>query len=175
LLRHADWAGFPARREAAGRAGKLRGRGLAMYLEWTGALPTETVVIEVNAEGHVTVLSGTQAMGQGLETSYTQLVNEVLGVPTEKVTIVQGDTDRANGVGSVGSRSAFVGGSALVAAGRRFIAEGKTLAAEALEAAAADIEYRNGRFYIAGTDRAIALGELAGRQSKRVIRVSATE
>src|ERR1044071_7183104 len=74
LLRHADWAGFPARREASRRAGKLRGRGLAMYLEWTGALPTETVVIEVNAEGHVTVFSGTQAMGQGLETSYTQLV-----------------------------------------------------------------------------------------------------
>ena len=175
LLRHADWTGFPARREAAGRAGKLRGRGLAMYLEWTGALPTETVVIEVNAEGHVTVLSGTQAMGQGLETSYTQLVNEVLGVPTEKVTIVQGDTDRANGVGSVGSRSAFVGGSALVAAGRRVIVEGKSLAAEALEASQADVEFANGRFTISGTDRSIGLGELAARQPTKLLKVSATE
>ena len=175
LLAHADWAGFPARREASARAGKLRGRGLSAYLEWTGALPTETVDIEVDANGEVTVFSGTQAMGQGLETSYTQLVTEVLGVSPEKVRIVQGDTDRANGVGSVGSRSAFVGGSAVVAAGRRVIADGKALAAEALEAAAADIEYRDGRFRIAGTDRAITLGELAARQARRVFRVSATE
>src|SRR6267378_314960 len=175
LLAHADWDGFPARREAAKKQGRLRGRGLSVYLEWTGALPTETVDIEVNAEGEVTVFSGTQAMGQGLETSYTQLVTEVLGVPLEKVRIVQGDTDRANGVGSVGSRSAFVGGSAVVAAGRRVVVEGKTLAAEALEAAPADIEYRDGRFRIAGTDRAITLGELAARQQRRVLRVSATQ
>jgi carbon-monoxide dehydrogenase large subunit len=175
LLAHADWAGFAARREASQRAGRLRGRGLSVYLEWTGALPTETVDIEVNAEGEVTVFSGTQAMGQGLETSYTQLVTEVLGVPLGKVRIVQGDTDRANGVGSVGSRSAFVGGSAVVAAGRRVIIEGKALAAEALEAAPADIEYRDGRFRISGTDRAIALAELAARQPRRVFRVSATE
>jgi carbon-monoxide dehydrogenase large subunit len=175
LLAHADWGGFPARREASKRAGRLRGRGLSVYLEWTGALPTETVDIEVNAEGEITVFSGTQAMGQGLETSYTQLVTEVLGVPVEKVRIVQGDTDRANGVGSVGSRSAFVGGSAVVAAGRRVVIEGKALAAEALEAAQADIEYRDGRFRIAGTDRSIALGELAARQTRRIFRVSATE
>ncbi len=175
LLAHADWAGFAARREASQRAGRLRGRGLSVYLEWTGALPTETVDIEVNAEGEVTVFSGTQAMGQGLETSYTQLVTEVLGVPLGKVRIVQGDTDRANGVGSVGSRSAFVGGSAVVAAGRRVIIEGKARAAEALEAAPADIEYRDGRFRIAGTDRAIELAELAARQPRRVFRVSATE
>ena len=175
LLAHADWAGFPARREASALAGKLRGRGLSAYLEWTGALPTETVDIEVSASGEVTVFSGTQAMGQGLETSYTQLVTEVLGVSPDKVRIVQGDTDRANGVGSVGSRSAFVGGSAVVAAGRRVISEGKALAADALEAAAADIEYRDGRFRIAGTDRAVTLGELAARQTRKLFRVSATE
>jgi carbon-monoxide dehydrogenase large subunit len=175
LLVQADWAGFPARREASQRAGKLRGRGLSVYLEWTGAIPTETVDIEVNAAGEVTVFSGTQAMGQGLETSYTQLVMEVLGVPPEKVKIVQGDTDRANGVGSVGSRSAFVGGSAVVAAGHKVIIEGKALAGEALEAAAADVEYRDGRFRIAGTDRSIALSEVAARQPKRVFRVSATQ
>jgi aerobic carbon-monoxide dehydrogenase large subunit len=175
VLALADWNGFAARREASKRAGRLRGRGLAVYLEWTGAIPTETVDIEVNAEGEVTVFSGTMAMGQGLETSYTQLVTEVLGIVATKVKIVQGDTDRANGVGSVGSRSAFVGGSAVVAAGHRVIVEGKTLAAEALEAAATDIEYRDGRFGIAGTDRTVSIGELAARQPRRVFRVSATQ
>jgi carbon-monoxide dehydrogenase large subunit len=175
LLAHADWNGFAERKAQSRRRGRLRGRGLSVYLEWTGALPTETVDIEVDAGGGVTVFSGTQAMGQGLETAYTQLVTELLGVPSGKVRIVQGDTDRANGVGSVGSRSAFVGGSAVLSAGLRVIAEGRALAAEALEAASADIDYRDGRFRIAGTDRAIALGELAARQPRRVWRVSATE
>jgi carbon-monoxide dehydrogenase large subunit len=170
-----DWKGFDARREESLRRGKLRGRGMSVYLEWTGAIPTETVDIEVAADGTVTVFSGTQAMGQGLETSYTQLVTEQLGVPMEKIRIVQGDTDRVNGVGSVGSRSAFVGGSALVAAGRKMIVRGRELAAEALEAASADIEFHDGGFRIAGTDRSIALSELAARQPERIIRVSATE
>ncbi len=175
LLAAADWAGFAQRKRESEKHAKLRGRGLSVYLEWTGALPTETVDIGVDAQGNLTVFSGTQAMGQGLETSYTQLVHEVLGVDARRIKIVQGDTDRANGVGSVGSRSAFVGGSAVVAAGRRVIVEGKQLAAEALEAAAADIEFANGRFRIAGTDRGVELGELAARQAKRVFRVSATE
>jgi carbon-monoxide dehydrogenase large subunit len=174
-LEAADWKGFEARKAASRRRGKLRGRGLSVYLEWTGALPTETVDIEVGADGTVTVFSGTQAMGQGLETSYAQLVNEVLGVPLDKIRIVQGDTDRANGVGSVGSRSAFVGGSALVAAGRVMIERSRELAAEVLEAAAADIEFRDARFRIAGTDRAIGLAELAARQERRILRVSATQ
>jgi carbon-monoxide dehydrogenase large subunit len=175
LLAAADWNRFEARKKSSSERGRLRGRGLSAYLEWTGALPTETVDIEVDAQGAVTVFSGTQAMGQGLETSYTQLIQEVLGIEATNIRIIQGDTDRANGVGSVGSRSAFVGGSAVVAAGRRVIAEGKMLAAEALEAAAADIEFANGRFRIAGTDRAIGLGELAARQAGRVLRVTATE
>jgi carbon-monoxide dehydrogenase large subunit len=146
-----------------------------MYLEWTGALPTETVDIEVDAEGHVTVFSGTQAMGQGLETTYVQLITEVLQIPAKGITLVQGDTDRANGVGSVGSRSAFIGGSAVVAAGRTLIARGKALAADALEAAPADIEFRGGRFFIAGTDRSVGLSELAAQQAERRVRVSATQ
>src|SRR4051812_1110743 len=170
-----DWKGFEERKKQSTKRGRLRGRGMSVYLEWTGALPTETVDIEVAADGTVTVFSGTQAMGQGLETTYTQLVTEVLGVEVEKIKIVQGDTDRANGVGSVGSRSAFVGGSAVAAAGRRMIAQAKDFAAEALEAAAADIEFHDGRFRIAGTDRSITFSELAARQPKRVIRVSATE
>jgi carbon-monoxide dehydrogenase large subunit len=171
----ADWTGFEGRRAESRRRSLLRGRGVSVYLEWTGAIPTETVDIEVQADGTVTVFSGTQAMGQGLETSYTQLVVEQLGILPGKVKIVQGDTDRANGVGSVGSRSAFVGGSAVVAAGRKAIARGRELAAEALEAAQGDLEFAEGRFRIAGTDRSIGLAELAAREPRRLIRVSATE
>ncbi|MEW5862251.1 MAG: xanthine dehydrogenase family protein molybdopterin-binding subunit [Pseudomonadota bacterium] len=174
-LKAADRDGFAARSEQSRRRGRLRGLGIASYLEWTGALPTETVDIEVAADGSVTVFSGTMAMGQGLETSYTQLVTEILGIAPDRIRIVQGDTDRANGVGSVGSRSAFVGGSAVAAAGREVIVRGKQLAAEALEAAAPDIEYRGGRFFIAGTDRSIGLADLAGRQPQQRIRVSATQ
>jgi carbon-monoxide dehydrogenase large subunit len=175
LLEIADWKGYAARAAESKRRGRLRGRGVSAYLEWTGALPTETVDIEVDAQGHVTVFSGTQAMGQGLETSYVQLVTEVLQIPAASVTIVQGDTDRANGVGSVGSRSAFVGGSAVVAAGRTLIVRARELAAETLEAAAADIEFRDGRFTIAGTDKSVDLAGLAARQPTRVVRVSATQ
>jgi len=171
----ADWNGFEARRADSRRRGWLRGRGVSMYLEWTGAIPTETVDIQIDADGTLTVFSGTQAMGQGLETSYTQLIAEQLSTPIEKIRIIQGDTDLANGVGSVGSRSAFVGGSAVVAAGRKMIARGIELAAEALEAAQADIEFRGGRLRIAGTDRSLALAELAARQPQRRLRVSATE
>jgi carbon-monoxide dehydrogenase large subunit len=175
LVELADWRGFAARREQSRSRGRLRGRGLSVYLEWTGALPTETVDIRVGADGTVTVFSGTQAMGQGLETTYTQLVAEVLGISPGEINIVQGDTDLVNGVGSVGSRSAFVGGSAVVAAGRKTIARGKELAADALETAPGDIEYREGAFRIAGTDRAIGLAELAARQPENAFRVSATE
>ena len=175
LLKVADWKGYGARAEQSKKRGKLRGRGLSAYLEWTGALPTETVDIEVDADGKVTVFSGTQAMGQGLETTYVQLITEVLQIPAAAVTIVQGDTDRANGVGSVGSRSAFVGGSAVVAAGRTLIVRGKELAADALETAGADIEFRDGRFVVAGTDKSVGLAELAARQADRRVRVSATQ
>ena len=171
----ADWQGYSNRKEESKRRGKLRGRGVSVYLEWTGAIPTETVDIEVAADGTVTVFSGTQAMGQGLETSYSQLVQELFGMESEKIRIVQGDTDLATGVGSVGSRSAFVGGSALVAAGRKMIARGRELAAEVLEAAASDIEFRGGRFYIAGTDRSIAFADIAEAQERKSIRVTATE
>jgi len=175
VMKAADWNGYAARKSESARRGRLRGRGLASYLEWTGALPTETVDIELAADGTVTVFSGTMAMGQGLETTYTQLVNEVLGIPADRIRIVQGDTDRANGVGSVGSRSAFVGGSAVVAAGHKVMERGKELAAEQLEAAPRDIEYRDGKFSIAGTDRGIGLAELAGKQAQKIIRVSATQ
>ncbi|MBM3354644.1 MAG: xanthine dehydrogenase family protein molybdopterin-binding subunit, partial [Betaproteobacteria bacterium] len=95
VMKAADWNGYATRKPESARRGRLRGRGLASYLEWTGALPTETVDIELAADGTVTVFSGTMAMGQGLETTYTQLVNEVLGIPADRIRIVQGDTDWA--------------------------------------------------------------------------------
>jgi carbon-monoxide dehydrogenase large subunit len=168
-LTAADWNGFPERKRNSSR---LRGRGVSVYLEWTGALPTETVDIEIDAHGVVTVFSGTQAMGQGLETTYTQLVMEVFGIDSDKIKIVQVDTDRANGVGSVGSRSAFVGGSAVVAAGHKMVARLRQIASEALEAAATDVELGREGLRIAGTDRAISFAELAVRQPAKVIRVS---
>ena len=176
VLRLSKWNDFEKRKAESGKSGKLRGRGLACYLEWTGApIRTETVDIKVERDGTATVFTGTQAMGQGLETTYAQLISEQLGLPLEKIKVVQGDTDLATGVGSVGSRSAFVGGSAAIAAGRRVIARGRELAAEALESAAADLEFRDGRFSIAGTDRSIGLAEAAARESAGFIRASATE
>ncbi len=176
VLVEGDWKGFPARRDEARRRGKLRGRGLSVYLEWTGApVRTETVDVLVSADGSVDVFTGTQAMGQGLETTYIQLMTEILQVDASRVRVIQGDTDAVNGVGSVGSRSAFVGGSAAVSAGRKVILRGRELAADALEAAVADIEYRGGRFAISGTDRDTDWAALAARQPERMIRVSATE
>ena len=176
VLRLSKWNDFEKRKAGSRKNGKLRGRGLACYLEWTGApIRTETVDIKVERDGTVTVFTGTQAMGQGLETTYAQLIGEIFGIALSRIKVVQGDTDLATGVGSVGSRSAFVGGSAAIAAGRRVIARGRELAAEALESAAADLEFRDGRFSIAGTDRSISLAEAAARESSGFIRASATE
>jgi carbon-monoxide dehydrogenase large subunit len=159
-----DWPGFDARRVASRARGKLRGRGVACYVEWTGGEMTERAVVEVHGNGRVVLLSGTQNMGQGLETSYAQLVADALGIDYDLVDVVQGDTDRIVGLGSVASRSLFVGGSAAVNGSEDAIEKGRALAAEELEAAPRDVEYEAGRFRIAGTDRAIGLFDLAARQ-----------
>ena len=110
----ADWNGFAARREASRKRGKLRGRGIATFLEWTSGMAfEEKVSIDVTPDGFIEIYSATQQMGQGIQTSYAQLAVDVFGVPIEKVRIVQGDTDRGNGFGSAGSRSLFTGGSAV--------------------------------------------------------------
>jgi len=113
-------------------------------------------------------------MGQGIATSYAQLVVDVFGVEIERIRIVMGDTDRGQGFGSAGSRSLFTAGSAINHASETAVANGRDLAAEALEASAADIEYEAGVFRIAGTDRAIGLFELAARQPERRIYVDST-
>jgi carbon-monoxide dehydrogenase large subunit len=172
----ADWNGFPARAAETKQRGRLRGRGLATFVEWTGAdVFEEKVTVTVTGSGEIEIFSATQAMGQGLATTYAQLAVDVFGVPIDKIRIVQGDTDRGTGFGSAGSRSLFVGGSAVHVAAERMIEKAKDLAAETLEAAAADIEYRDGMLRIAGTDRAIGLFDLARRQpQERIVLVSAS-
>jgi len=171
----ADWNGFAARRAASEAAGKLRGRGLASFLEWTGGMAfEERVTVSVAADGFIEILSATQAMGQGIATSYVQLAVDVFGVSEDRIRIVQGDTDRANGFGSAGSRSLFTGGSAVRVASERTVDTAKQLAGEALEVASADIEYRDGRFAVVGTDVGIDLFELAARQPEKRIYVDST-
>jgi len=171
----ADWSGFDARRAASQERGKLRGRGIASFLEWTGGNAfEERVTVDVSADGYIEIASATQAMGQGIATSYVQLAVDVFGVPIERIRILQGDTDRANGFGSAGSRSLFTGGSAVRIASQRTIEQAKQLASETLEAAPADIEYRAGRFGVVGTDLGIDLFELAGKQAEHRIYVDST-
>ena len=170
----ADWNGYPARRALSEKAGKLRGRGIATFLEWTGGNALEeTVTVNITADGFIELGSATQAMGQGIATSYAQLAVDVFGVDISRIRVLQGDTDRANGFGSAGSRSLFTGGSAVSVASKKTVDEAKNLAAEALEAPAADIEYREGRFNVAGTDLGIGLFELAARQPG--LRITATD
>src|SRR5271165_4253377 len=140
---------------------------MATFLEWTGAdVFEERVTVTVSGEGQIEIFNALQAMGQGLETTFAQVAVDIFGVPIEKIRIVQGDTDRGNGFGSAGSRSLFVGGSAVRVASERTVDHARTLAAEALETAAADIEYRAGRFHVVGTDLGIDLFALAGRQAQ---------
>lgn len=171
----ADWQGFAARRAESEARGKLRGRGLASFLEWTGGnVFEERVTVDVSADGFIEIGSATQAMGQGIQTSYVQLAVDVFGVPPERIRVLQGDTDRFNGFGSAGSRSLFTGGSAVRVASERTIAKSKELAGEALEVAPADIEYLEGRFRVLGTDVGIDLFELAGRQPEQHIFLDST-
>ena len=171
----ADWTGYAARREASRLAGKLRGRGLASFLEWTGGnVFEERVTVNITADGFIELGSATQGMGQGIATSYAQLAVDVFGVPIEKIRVLQGDTDRVNGFGSAGSRSLFTGGTAVNVAATRTVDAARELAAQALEAPAADLEYRAGRFTVVGTDLGIDLFELAARQPGATIHVDST-
>jgi aerobic carbon-monoxide dehydrogenase large subunit len=169
-LEAADWKGFDARKAEAEKRGKLYGRGLASYVEWTSAMVmNEMAHYEVKADGKVVIWMGTQGMGQGLETSFTQLASELLGIDASRIQVAMGDSDRVGGVGSMGSRSAYIGGSAVLTGSEKLVDKGKELAADALEASATDIGYEAGRFTIAGTDRGIGLGELAARQPDKRI------
>jgi len=171
----ADYAGFEGRRQEAARRGKLRGIGIATYIEACGIAPSavvgslgaraglfEAAAVRVHPTGSVTILTGSHSHGQGHETTFAQLVADGLGIPMESIEIVHGDTNKIPyGMGTYGSRSLAVGGTAIVKAMDKIIAKGKKIAAHLLEAAEADIEFRNGQFSVAGTDRAKSFGEIA--------------
>ncbi|MEO8037454.1 MAG: xanthine dehydrogenase family protein molybdopterin-binding subunit [Betaproteobacteria bacterium] len=171
ILKESDWAGFDKRRAESKARGKLRGRALSTFLEWTGVVHEETIDLHVDADGKIRVYTAMQAMGQGIETSYVQILAETLGIDPEHFEIVQGDSDVAQGLGSMGSRSLYIGGSAMFTASKQTIDKGRELASNALEAAGSDIEYRDGRFVVAGTDLAIGLFDLAAKQPERRIAI----
>jgi carbon-monoxide dehydrogenase large subunit len=170
----ADWSAFPERRRASAAHGRLRGIGLAAYVENDGSTPTEFAEVEATAGGRVVVRVGTQDFGMGHETVFSQIAAEALGVPFEHVDVVFGDTDRvARGAGSHGSRSARVGGGAVVVGARKVVDEGREIAARLLEAAAPDVTYGGGRFTVAGTDRGVGLFEVAAAAERTGGRLAA--
>jgi carbon-monoxide dehydrogenase large subunit len=174
-LKAADYAGFEKRRLASEKAGRLRGIGISTYIEACGIAPSAVVgslgaraglyevgTVRVHPTGTITVLTGTHSHGQGHETTFAQVVADALGVPMESIEVVHGDTAMIPfGMGTYGSRSLAVGGSAILKAVDKIVAKSKKIAAHLLEAAEADIEFKDGKFSVAGTDRAKTLGEIA--------------
>jgi carbon-monoxide dehydrogenase large subunit len=161
-LAQADWAGFAKRRDAAKARGKLRGIGIANPIEKAAGPGQEFAEIRFHPSGNVTLLMGSKNQGQGHETVFKQVLNEKLGLDPASVQYIDGDTDRvAFGIGTNGSRSTVIGGSALWMAADKVIAKGKRIAAHLLEAADADIEFSDGTFSVAGTDRRLSLTDVA--------------
>jgi carbon-monoxide dehydrogenase large subunit len=171
----ADVAGFPARRQAAKAKGRLRGLGYACYIEACGIAPSniagalgaraglfEAGEVRVHPTGTVTVFTGSHSHGQGHETTFAQVVASRLGIPVDNVEIVHGDTGRIPfGMGTYGSRSLAVGGTAIVKAVDKVIAKGKKIAAHLMEAADTDVVFENGEFKVAGTDKKVPFGQVA--------------
>ena len=174
-LKVSDYAGFEARRQAAAARGKLRGIGLSTYLEACGIAPSavvgslgaraglyEVANVRVHPTGSVTVFTGTHSHGQGHETTLAQLVCDQLGVPFSQVEIVHGDTAKIPfGMGTYGSRSLAVGGSAMVKAMDKIVAKGKKIAAHLMEAAVEDIEFKDNVFSVTGTDKTKTLTDIS--------------
>jgi len=171
----ADVSGFPARKKASQAKGKLRGLGYACYIEACGIAPSavagslgaraglfEAGEVRVHPTGSVTVFTGSHAHGQGHETTFAQVVADRLGLPIESVDIVHGDTSKVLfGMGTYGSRSIAVGGTAIVKALDKIVAKGKKIAAHLMEAAESDVEFKNGAYTVAGTDKKKMFGEVA--------------
>jgi carbon-monoxide dehydrogenase large subunit len=171
----ADVAGFQKRKDQSAKSGKLRGLGYAAYIEACGIAPSavagslgaraglfEAGEVRVHPTGSVTVFTGSHSHGQGHETTFAQVVADRLGVPIENVDIVHGDTSKILfGMGTYGSRSIAVGGTAIVKALDKVIAKGKKIAAHLMEAAEADVEFKDGAFTVAGTDKKKMFGEVA--------------
>lgn len=162
-LARADWAGFEARREASAKRGKLRGRGMAMYIERCGGGNGHTISFKVDGQGEATVFTGMHDNGQGHVTTLVQLVSDRLQIDASRVKVVMGDTDRVPGGMTGGSRFGPVAGVATRAAVDDVIRQGRDVAASLLEAASQDIEYRDGAFSVAGTDRRVTLEAVAAK------------
>ncbi|TLP67678.1 xanthine dehydrogenase family protein molybdopterin-binding subunit [Parasedimentitalea maritima] len=174
LTEIADLSGFDARRKASVANGKLRGLGVNCYIEACGIAPSnlvgqlgaraglyESATVRVNATGGLVVMTGSHSHGQGHETSFPQVIADMIGIDEGMIEIVHGDTSKVPmGMGTYGSRSLAVGGSAMVRATEKIIAKAKKIAAHLMEAADADIELKDGEFSVAGTDKSVAWGDV---------------
>jgi len=174
-LKLSEYAGFEGRRAEAKKRGKLRGIGISTYVEACGIAPSniagalgaraglyECANVRVHPTGSITVFTGCHSHGQGHETTYAQLIAERLGVAIDQVEVVHGDTNKIPfGMGTYGSRSLAVGGTAIVKALDKIVDKAKKIAAHLLEAAEADIEFKDGKFTVAGTDKSKSFGEIA--------------
>ena len=170
----ADFSGFAARRAASEKAGKWRGLGVNCYIEACGIAPSNLVgqlgaraglydaaTVRVNATGSISVMVGAHSHGQGHETSFPQVISEMIGIPEDQIDIVHGDTSKIPfGMGTYGSRSLAVCGSAMVRAAEKVIKKAKKIAAHLLEASDADIELKDGQFSAAGTDKSVGWGDV---------------
>ncbi|WP_340302293.1 xanthine dehydrogenase family protein molybdopterin-binding subunit [Roseobacter sp. HKCCD7870] len=174
LMEMIDRKGFDARAAEAKKRGKLRGLGINSYIEACGIAPSqlvgqlgaraglyESATVRVNATGGLVVMTGSHSHGQGHETSFAQVVADMIGIDENMVEIVHGDTaNTPMGMGTYGSRSLAVGGSAMVRATEKIIAKAKKIAAHLMEASEADIELKDGQFSVAGTDKSVAWGDV---------------
>ncbi|WP_386680626.1 xanthine dehydrogenase family protein molybdopterin-binding subunit [Loktanella sp. R86503] len=174
LVEIADFAGFSARRAQSEAQGKLRGLGMNCYIEACGIAPSNLVgqlgaraglydaaTVRVNATGSISVMVGAHSHGQGHETSFPQVISEMIGIPEDQIDIVHGDTSKIPfGMGTYGSRSLAVCGSAMVRAAEKVINKAKKIAAHLMEASEGDIELKDGRFSVAGTDKSVAWGDV---------------
>lgn len=160
----ADWDGFEARAKASRGAGRIRGRGIAFFIESVGGIPFEGAHIRFARDGAVSVVLATQSQGQGHETSFSQIVVDRLGVPFDKISVCQGDSsDIPRGMGSFASRSMIMAGSAIKVTCDLIVEKGRRLAAHLLEVAENDIEFSGGQFRAKGTDLAVGICDLAAR------------
>jgi carbon-monoxide dehydrogenase large subunit len=163
-LETADYAGFKRRKRESRKRGLLRGLGIGCYLEVTAGDGKELGSVHFEDDGGVTIIAGTMDFGMGHATTFAQILSERLGFPFERIRVVEGDSDIMSfGGGSGGSKSVMFAGTALVETAQMVIERGKQIASYVLEASASDIEFRAGRFVIAGTDHSIGLLELAGK------------
>ena len=174
-LEHADYAGFGARKAASEAAGKKRGIGFSCYIEACGLAPSQVAIslgagvglfeaaeVRVDVTGSATVVTGAHSHGQGHETTFAQIVSDRLGIPFENVTVLHGDTGRSDyALGTYGSRSLAVGGSAIIKATDKIIAKGKKIAAHMLQADEAQVEFEDGNFNVADSNQSLTFGEVA--------------